>query len=153
MVYNQMAAAYKSLFPVDHETLRFASDKWKRGKILDLACGNGGYAIELAKQGFEVEGVDLSEAMIEAARKSAAEENVHVVFSVADMADPLPANRYEGVLFIGNSLVHASSIDTHNEDSDKYLSVITTRRNPRHANSQLRPDHETSACHFACHST
>jgi glycine/sarcosine N-methyltransferase len=111
MVYNQMATAYKSLFPVDHETLRFASDKWKRGKILDLACGNGGYAIELAKQGFEVEGVDLSEAMIEAARKSAAEENVHVVFSVADMADPLPANRYKGVLFIGNSLVHASSIE------------------------------------------
>lgn len=110
ILYNQMAAAYKTLFPVDEDTLRFAKQQWKRGRILDLACGNGGYAIELAKQGFEVEGVDLSEAMILAARESAAKANTHVVFSVADMADPLPANRYEGVLFIGNSLVHALSL-------------------------------------------
>jgi glycine/sarcosine N-methyltransferase len=109
-LYNQMAMTYKMIFPVDEETLHYAKLKWKRGRILDLACGNGGYAIELAKLGFEVEGIDLSKTMIEAARESASKAKVLVNYSVADMADPLPENRYEGVLFIGNSLVHASSL-------------------------------------------
>jgi len=37
--------------------------------ILDLGCGTGGNLIVLARQGFQVTGVELSEGMIEAARK------------------------------------------------------------------------------------
>jgi SAM-dependent methyltransferase len=36
--------------------------------ILDLGCGTGGHALEMARLGYEVHGVDLSQAMLHAAQ-------------------------------------------------------------------------------------
>jgi cyclopropane fatty-acyl-phospholipid synthase-like methyltransferase len=60
-------------------------------KILDLGCGRGRHALALARKGYQVTGVDLSERAIKTARQKAEEsalENVH--FQVRDMRDPLP---------------------------------------------------------------
>jgi SAM-dependent methyltransferase len=43
------------------------------GSVLDLGCGTGGHAFELARRGVSVVGVDLSASMIDQARKRAAE--------------------------------------------------------------------------------
>ncbi|MGC1175151.1 class I SAM-dependent DNA methyltransferase [Polaromonas sp.] len=40
--------------------------------LVDIGCGTGGHAIELAKRGYKVTGVDLSPSMIEQARQKAA---------------------------------------------------------------------------------
>lgn len=59
------------------------------GKFLDLACGKGRHALQIASFGFEVHGVDLSEESIEAARQLA---NSRLVFNVRDMRQTyLPA--------------------------------------------------------------
>jgi ubiquinone/menaquinone biosynthesis C-methylase UbiE len=42
-------------------------------KILDVCCGHGRHCIQLAKRGYEVVGVDLSEKLLEVARKRAEE--------------------------------------------------------------------------------
>jgi SAM-dependent methyltransferase len=39
--------------------------------VLDIGCGTGKHALELAKRGYEVVGVDLSKAMLAHARRSA----------------------------------------------------------------------------------
>ena len=39
--------------------------------VLDLGCGAGGHALELARRGIEVVGVDVSAPMIERARERA----------------------------------------------------------------------------------
>jgi SAM-dependent methyltransferase len=39
--------------------------------VLDLGCGTGRHSVELAHRGYEVVGVDLSEAMLERARRRA----------------------------------------------------------------------------------
>nr|HMS57161.1 methyltransferase domain-containing protein [Fimbriimonadaceae bacterium] len=39
--------------------------------LLDMGCGTGRHAIEFAKRGFKVTGVDLSEGMLAVARKNA----------------------------------------------------------------------------------
>jgi SAM-dependent methyltransferase len=39
--------------------------------VLDLGCGTGRHSVELARRGYEVTGVDLSEAMLERARRRA----------------------------------------------------------------------------------
>jgi 2-polyprenyl-3-methyl-5-hydroxy-6-metoxy-1,4-benzoquinol methylase len=56
----------------------------KKCKILDLGCGTGRHAIELTKRGYSVTGVDLSENMLQKARKNAAESGVEIEFIKAD---------------------------------------------------------------------
>ena len=44
---------------------RYAVDRPK--KILDIGCGTGGHALELARRGYNVTGIDASRIMIKAA--------------------------------------------------------------------------------------
>lgn len=49
-----------------------------------MDCGTGRQAIELAKRGYSVTGVDLSEAMLKRAREKARAAGVEVNFIKAD---------------------------------------------------------------------
>ena len=53
-------------------------------KILDIGCGTGRHAIELAKRGYTVTGIDLSECMLEMAIEKAKKAKVKVDFIRAD---------------------------------------------------------------------
>lgn len=55
--------------------------------ILDLYCGYGRHAIELAKRGYRVTGVDATEAFLAIAGQKAAEEGADVAFRLLDMRD------------------------------------------------------------------
>jgi ubiquinone/menaquinone biosynthesis C-methylase UbiE len=52
-------------------------------RVLDVGCGDGTLAIELARRGAIVTGIDLSSAMIEAAKASARQQAADVEFAVA----------------------------------------------------------------------
>ncbi len=52
----------------------------KNAKILDIGCGTGRHSIELAKRGYNVTGVDLSDSMLQRAREKAKKENLNVAF-------------------------------------------------------------------------
>jgi 2-polyprenyl-3-methyl-5-hydroxy-6-metoxy-1,4-benzoquinol methylase len=56
-------------------------------RILDVGCGTGRHAVELARRGFRVTGLDLSEGMLAQARAKAQEAGVQVEFVQADAAD------------------------------------------------------------------
>ena len=58
----------------------------KNVKILELACGTGIFAIEMAKNGSTIVGLDKSEEMINLANKKA-EEIDNCNFQIADMTD------------------------------------------------------------------
>jgi SAM-dependent methyltransferase len=49
-----------------------ARHKHKVESILDIGCGTGGHALRLAKQGFDVTGVDASASMLEEAKLKSA---------------------------------------------------------------------------------
>lgn len=57
-------------------------------RLLDLGCGHGRHALELARRGFEVDGVDLVPAFVERARAAASELGVGARFEVGDMRAP-----------------------------------------------------------------
>jgi SAM-dependent methyltransferase len=52
--------------------------------VLDIGCGTGRHAVELARRGYRVTGVDLSPAQIERARSKAAAAGVDVDFRIGD---------------------------------------------------------------------
>lgn len=53
-------------------------------RILDLGCGTGRHSIELAKRGYQVVGIDLSESLLKSARQKASEENLQIDFQKQD---------------------------------------------------------------------
>jgi SAM-dependent methyltransferase len=52
--------------------------------ILDVGCGTGRHALELARRGYRVVGLDLSEALLERGRQVAHAENLDVTFIAGD---------------------------------------------------------------------
>ncbi|GAA5086419.1 SAM-dependent methyltransferase [Thermocatellispora tengchongensis] len=59
-------------------------------RVLDVACGSGRHALELAARGYRVTGIDVSQEAIGYARARAAERDLDLDLRVGDMAD-LPA--------------------------------------------------------------
>ena len=70
-------------------------------RVLDLGCGDGEFALELARRGAIVTGIDASAAMIAAAKDRAKQYNADITFEVA-MAEhlPFPAERFDVVTAI-----------------------------------------------------
>lgn len=58
------------------------------GRALDMGCGSGTNAITLAKNGWQVTGIDFALRAIWMARKKAAREGVSIDFRVADVTRP-----------------------------------------------------------------
>lgn len=67
----------------------------KDAMMLDLACGKGRHSIQLARKGFDVTGVDLSEESIAEAQQH---EHEHLHFFVHDMRLPFWVNYFDYVL-------------------------------------------------------
>jgi len=61
------------------------SDRPAAGRALDLGCGEGRNAIWLAKRGWRVTAIDLSDVAIDRARDLAAREGVEVDWVCADL--------------------------------------------------------------------
>ena len=49
---------------------------WPAARVLDVGCGYGRVALPLARAAYEIEGLDLSENLIESARRAADAEVV-----------------------------------------------------------------------------
>ncbi len=73
--------------PVECDFVISALDLQPGARILDLCCGQGRHAVELAKRGFRVAGIDLSEYLLGIARGRAEEAGVEVEFVRADMRE------------------------------------------------------------------
>jgi glycine/sarcosine N-methyltransferase len=82
------------------------------GRVLDAACGTGQHAIALAQRGYQAAGADLSPAMIERARRNAAEAGVAAPFAVAGFGQlkrTFGQYSFTALLCLGNSLPHLLS--------------------------------------------
>jgi len=56
----------------------------KATRILDIGCGTGRHSIELAKRGYTVVGIDLSESLLKRAKEKASERKLQIVFQKQD---------------------------------------------------------------------
>jgi 2-polyprenyl-3-methyl-5-hydroxy-6-metoxy-1,4-benzoquinol methylase len=68
-------------------------------KILDVGCGTGRHAINLAAKGYKnITGIDLSPTMIKAAQAAAKEKKVSVAFRIGDARELPFENEFDAAL-------------------------------------------------------
>ena len=73
------------------------------GRLLDVPCGHGRLAIELAARGYRVTGVDLSAELLEAARADAAARGIAVTWRESDMRDLSFPEPFDAAFCAGSS--------------------------------------------------
>lgn len=89
-------------------------------RIIDVPCGNGRIAIELAKRGHELTGVDIAEEFINEAKSNSSQASVNVDWHVRDMRDLPWSGAFDGAFCFGNSFGYLS--DEANADFLKAVS-------------------------------
>ncbi len=77
--------------------------------VLDLTCGTGSQVFYLAKQGFNVTGVDVSSPLLDIARKRALKEKYDVKFIDGDMRT-LKVGYFDAVITIFNAVGHLTKL-------------------------------------------
>ena len=76
------------------------------GRALDIACGAGRNALFLARAGYDVTGVDISDVALERARVSAERESVDIRWEAIDLDQaPLPDGPFN-VIVVSRFLMH-----------------------------------------------
>jgi SAM-dependent methyltransferase len=71
----------------------------RNASVLDLGCGYGRIALPLARAGYHVEGLDLSQNLIEAARATAGADGLRLGFVVGSMTSlPYTSTTFDAVI-------------------------------------------------------
>lgn len=66
------------------------------GSLLDVGCGVGRHALELARRGYRVTGVDISAGMLEQARRAAEAEGLPIEWIRADATEFVSPQAHDG---------------------------------------------------------
>ena len=83
-------------------------------RILDLACGYGRHSLSLARKGFLVTGVDITEAYIADAMKTATEQNLSAKFIHSDIRDIRFEEEFDVVLNLADGAIGYLENDDEN---------------------------------------
>jgi ubiquinone/menaquinone biosynthesis C-methylase UbiE len=99
--FKDYESEVERLLPLIHEHLHSEGDR-----LLDVACGTGRH-IEYLKERFAVEGLDISEELLEIARM----RNPLVPFHVGDMLDFDLGSRFDVVTCLFGSIGYVRTLD------------------------------------------
>ena len=77
-------------------------------KILDLCCGFGRISAELARRGFAVTGVDITESYLKTAREEASYENLNIEYINADAREFVREDYFDAAVSLYISLGYFS---------------------------------------------
>ena len=115
--YDGYSVYYDLLWADKHEDVPFYLDMAKEtgGPVCELACGTGRVLLPLARAGFEVTGLDLSQAMLDKLQakldKEPREVQARVTLECADMRDYRFTQKFGLVFCAFNSFLHLLTTD------------------------------------------
>ncbi|ACB85734.1 class I SAM-dependent methyltransferase [Natranaerobius thermophilus] len=97
-------------FPSDEDSLKEVEEAEgltgirPGAKILDLGCGNGRHAIELAKKGYSVVGIDVAELYLEEARKRSQKEGLQIEYRLQRGSELTETDEYDMIFAYNHTL-------------------------------------------------
>jgi len=94
--------------------------KNKDARILELCCGTGRLTLPIAKDGYDISGVDYTSSMLEQAKLKACESGLSVEFIEADIRTLDLQEKYDLIFIPFNSIHHLYT----NEDLFKAFNVV-----------------------------
>jgi len=94
--------------------------KNKDARILELCCGTGRLTLPIAKDGYDISGVDYTSSMLEQAKIKASEGGLEVEFIEADIRTLDLPEKYDLIFIPFNSIHHLYK----NEDLFKAFNVV-----------------------------
>lgn len=98
----------------------------KSGQILDLGCGSGWLSVFLARNGFDVVGVDLAAHAIELGKMWANQESLKIDFQVQDISHlSFSDESFSGV--IANSIFEHLTYDLAEQTANKIHRLLTDK--------------------------
>lgn len=94
IIYDNFAYIYdKLMYDIDYSKWAdyieeiFKINNHKPSLILDLGCGTGNFCIEMAKRGYEMIGVDMSQEMLSCAKLKSEEQGLNILYLNQDMTN------------------------------------------------------------------
>jgi 2-polyprenyl-3-methyl-5-hydroxy-6-metoxy-1,4-benzoquinol methylase len=127
--YEEISKYYDYIFPVSAETVdyirRIAGKPPKN--ILDVACGTGGYSLELEKHGYNLMAVDIDKEMIDGLRVKALNKESKIEYlqtSMLELKEKLYDKVFDALFCIGNSLAHLDCNDEIGEFLNNAKSLL-----------------------------
>ncbi len=108
---DQDCAFLKQAFQSYHGNVR---------EVLDLACGTGRHALILAKEGYDVIGIDISEGMLTVAAEKAAASGASVGWVQGDAREMEFSARFDAAYILFNTMI----CWTTNEELIRFLGCV-----------------------------
>jgi SAM-dependent methyltransferase len=109
-IYKQKGRTYVSSLEYLNEILMLFQT-YSIKKILDLGCGSGGYLVSLAKNGFEVYGLDFSLEAIEVAKSWLRDEECEGHLKIGSIYKELPYADHFFDAVLSFRVIHHAKID------------------------------------------
>lgn len=92
-------AKRKLLIHTKQELAYLKNILFKDQHILDLACGYGRFTIPLFKQGYNIQGLDISANLINKAKHTAKKKKLKIKFKLGDMRSlPYKTNQFDAII-------------------------------------------------------
>jgi 2-polyprenyl-3-methyl-5-hydroxy-6-metoxy-1,4-benzoquinol methylase len=110
--YDREVYTQGTLGEVDFVERELESDRSRR--ILDIGCGTGRHAIELARRGYRVVGFDLSESQLARARQKAIAAGVTVDFRHRDATQSHFSGQFEAAIMFCEGAFSLMETDAKN---------------------------------------
>ena len=101
-IYDQIGDAYDLVYPDTAERVPFVKNilkKFDKQTVLELGSGSGLFAIPLHEANFKIEGLEISEVMIDVLRQKAPTLNVYQ----GDIRHFALEKRYEAILALSSA--------------------------------------------------
>ncbi len=82
--------------------------------ILEIACGTGRLTIPLAREGYDITGLDISEGMLEVAKEKAKSEELNITWILDDCRKFSFSKKFNLIFIPFNSLAHIHDYESFN---------------------------------------